>query len=200
MDAGAKVNGFAADVTRTFPSTGKFTLSQRRLYEALLSVQKDIIKQCDNFPGITLDSLYQSSVSMICDRICRDLFKLKSSDAEDLVKKIYPHHIGHHLGMDVHDCPEAEMGSIPSKERQQLSWSPNVLLPKMVITVEPGVYIPSNIDGLDRYLFEKIPSDYRGIGIRIEDNILINDGSPADNLTKEIPKDVEDIEKAIRRQ
>lgn len=129
MDAGASFNGYAADITRTFPARGTFTPPQRELYTALLNVQQQVIETArpSSTSRRTLTDLLQLSAHLVEEEICRKLFGMKARNLGSVMRWIYPHHIGHWLGMDVHDCGEAGV---------------DVLEEGMALTVEPGIYLP----------------------------------------------------------
>lgn len=196
MDAGAEYQGYASDVTRTFPVSGTFSNEQFQLYAAVLKVQQGVIRACGTFDDSesfpTLDSLYQLSLNLMAQYVCIGLFGMKQPT---LVNKfldiIYPHHIGHWLGMDLHDCSEAKEGLLINEEGKGKSiestivglivlwetvqyWTPYQILPGMILTVEPGVYIPKRIRDT---LYNMYPgaqvTPFIGMGIRIEDNLLI---------------------------
>jgi len=181
IDAGAEYKLYASDVTRTFPVNGKFTESQKRIYNEVLKAQKAAIRIAK--PGKSLTDLHEVASKSLAQSLI-DLKILKGT-AEDLIKseeikKYYPHGTGHWLGLDVHDqCPYLD------EQCENIKFQEN-----MVFTVEPGLYFPA--DDMD------VPAEYRGIGIRIEDDIRITkDGS--ENLTSMIPKSVEEIEAACAK-
>ncbi|XP_077984975.1 xaa-Pro aminopeptidase 3-like [Glandiceps talaboti] len=176
MDAGCEYHGYASDVTRTWPVSGRFSLAQRTLYEMVLDVQLKCLKMC-SLPNMTLDQIYNAMLKMFGQHL-QDLGILPKSFDENVRRKyasIYcPHHVGHYLGMDTHDTPRVAR---------------NIKLqPGMVITIEPGVYIP--------FGDSHAPQDYHGIGIRIEDDVLITDEG-AEVLTAKCPKQADDIEKVL---
>ena len=155
LDVGASCNNYSADISRTFPVSGKFTVRQKAVYEEVLNVQKEIIKMLK--PGIGLKELNKKTVELIS----KALIKLKLIKDKKDYKKYYMHSISHHLGMDTHDIGKRD----------------SVLQVGNVITVEPGIYIPEE-----------------GIGIRIEDDILVTkDGHK--NLSEHIPKEIEELER-----
>nr|CAD7568134.1 unnamed protein product [Timema californicum] len=173
MDAGCEYHGYNSDITRTWPISGKFSSNQLELYEAVLSVQSDLIKRCSNFPS--LDSLFYE----MCDLLGHSLQQVgllpRNLNKDQLSKAAYsycPHHVSHYLGMDVHDTALIPR-SIP-------------LEPGMIITIEPGVYVsPKN---------QWAPPEFYGMGIRVEDDILITSEGPV-VLTESCPKTVEQVEK-----
>ena len=172
MDAGSSVHGYCSDVTRTWPLGGTFSPAQRALYEAVLSVNERCIAHCKADGTTSLNALHRLSMQWTFDALV-DLGVLKRSDprAGQKCQRYYPHAIGHWLGLDVHDTPSIDSG--------------RPLEPGMVITVEPGLYIP-----LDD---EDAPAWARGIGIRIEDDVHVTTGH-AEVLTSDAPKRVEELE------
>ena len=177
IDAGCELEMYASDITRTFPVSGKFSLAQKELYEMVLHVQLKIIAMIK--PGITKKFLQEQSEELLTKGMI-DLGILKGR-VKKLIKKkkhkkYYPHGIGHWMGIDVHDpCPYVD------KKGEEILFEAG-----MVLTIEPGIYI----DKKDK----KVPKKYRGIGIRIEDNILVT-SKGYDNLSKDIAKSVQEIEK-----
>lgn len=177
IDAGCEYDYFASDVTRTFPINGKFTKEQRAVYQIVLDAQEAGIEKSRK--GSTLEKVHNACVEVITRGLV-DLGLLKG-DVDQLIKDgaykpFYMHKTSHWLGMDVHDVGNYFVGGKPRE-----------LEPGMVLTVEPGIYIARDND--------KVPAEWRGIGVRIEDDILVTDGEP-DNLTKAIPKTVAELESA----
>ena len=171
IDAAAENNGYASDITRTFPVNGKFTKEQSQIYDVVLEAQEQTIKFIK--PGVTWDQVHQVTV----DEISKGLIKLNllKDSYEDVIKNelykdFFMHRTGHWLGLDVHDVGEYE----------------NILFePGMVITVEPGIYI----NALD----SKVEKKWRGIGIRIEDDVLITKNGN-EVITIDLPKKRNEIE------
>lgn len=181
IDAGGEYNYFTGDITRTYPVGGKFSEAQAEVYSGVLDVQKKLIEMVK--PGLPFAHLHEAGANLLTDLMLK--LGLLSGRREDLVaanrhRKYYPHGIGHYLGMDVHDA-----GLYYSKAKD-----PRVLEPGMVFTIEPGLYIP--YDDLDA------AEKYRGIGIRIEDNILCTKNG-FENLTVDCPKEIKDLEAIIGR-
>lgn len=175
IDAGAEYEGFASDITRTFPVNGRFTRAQRDIYDLVLESQTRCIEMIK--PGVTLDEMHTRSVEILTEGMAR-LGLLKGEPPklieEGEYKKFYMHRLSHYLGLDVHD-----VGAY------HLEGGPRPLEPGMVLTVEPGLYVAE--DSVD------IPEQYRGIGVRIEDDVLVTtDGHRV--LTDKAPKDAEEIE------
>jgi len=167
MDAGAELNHYVSDVTRTWPVNGKFTKPQREIYQLLLDIQKKCINMCTVKSGTTLNQIHQRFIDLLAKELS-NIFHRQLSWME--TNDICPHHIGHYMGLDVHDT-EGISRSIPLKEG-------------MVITIEPGIYIPYD----DRY-----PKEYQGIGMRIEDDIVVGEKKPI-NLSISTPKEIDEIE------
>jgi Xaa-Pro aminopeptidase len=177
IDAGCEYDYYASDVTRTFPVGGTFTKEQQAIYELVLDAQEAGIDKTRK--GSSLERIHASCV----DVITRGLVKLGilSGDPEQLIKDeaykpFFMHKTSHWLGMDVHDVGNYFLGG---KSRP--------LEPGMVLTVEPGIYISKDNT--------KVAPEWRGIGVRIEDDILVTDDAP-DNLTKSIPKTVAELRAA----
>lgn len=169
MDAGAKVHGYCNDITRTWPISGRFTSPQRELYEAVLRVQKRCIQavgKYKQFPDLTLNALNHVAIVLFVD----ELGALGFRTPEKAVHRLFPHSIGHYLGLDLHDCP-----AISCEES---------LKDGIVITIEPGLYVPASSD---------YPTRFHGIGVRIEDDILL-DTNGVHILTEDVPREVEEIE------
>ncbi len=175
IDAGCEVDHYTADITRTWPASGRFSGPQRAVYQLVLDVQKAAIAMAR--PGVALDDLHQHCVRALTAGMIELGLLAGPVEAriEDLTyKKFYMHGTSHWLGMDVHDVGAYTTGG-----------KPRVLAPGMVITVEPGLYIAA--DAPD------VPAELRGIGVRIEDDLLITaDGH--DNLTAACPKELDELE------
>ena len=176
IDAGCEYDYYASDITRTIPVSGKFSKHQKELYAMVLDVNKKIIEMIK--PNILRSELQKSSEELLCQGLI-DLGILEGDFQkimdEKLHKKYYPHGIGHWMGLDVHDeCPYKD------EEGNELP-----LQAGMVLTIEPGIYLDKDD--------KSVPKKYRGIGIRIEDDILVTkDGY--ENLSSDIVKEIEDIE------
>ncbi len=178
IDAGCEYNFYSGDITRTYPVNGKFSVAQKKVYEGVLKIQKDIINSVK--PGIYFKDLHAMGTDMLT-QLMLDL-DLVSGRKEDVIssleyKKYYPHGIGHWLGMDVHD---AGLYFIKGEARP--------IEAGMVFTIEPGLYIPAGD--------KSAPEEYRGIGVRIEDNILVTEKG-CEVLTAGVPKEVSEIEAVV---
>jgi len=174
IDAGCEWQGYAADITRTFPVSGQFSAQQKQLYELVLNAQLAAFDQIK--PNNTIKQASDVAIAVITQGLI-DLHILKGELADNIQKqsyrKFYMHGLSHWLGLDVHDVGYYK---IAGQDRP--------LQPGMVLTVEPGIYIAPDAD-VDR--------KWRGIGIRIEDNLLITQ-SGHENLTIAAPKTISDIE------
>jgi Xaa-Pro aminopeptidase len=180
VDAGAEYGLYTADVTRTFPVSGEFTAAQARLYQACLDVQKRVIEAVR--PGATVDGLHDLAVRGLTERLI-ELGLLTGTPDERLADKAfrryYMHRTSHWLGLDVHDAGD-----------YQVEGASRPLLPGMVLTVEPGLYVAAGD--------ETAPPELRGVGIRIEDDVLVtSDGHQ--NLTAGVPKEIDDVQAACVR-
>ena len=160
LDLGYSFNGYSADISRTFPVSGKFNDLQRKVYEAVLNCNKAVIAYAK--PGLTLRNLQEYA----SDFLKKECIRLKLMDPNDDIRNYYYHSVSHHLGLDTHDVADRD----------------KPLANGNVITVEPGLY------------FNKY-----GIGVRIEDDVLITlDGSVV--LSKNIVKEIDEIEKMMWRR
>ncbi len=180
IDAGAEYGGYASDITRTFPVNGRFTGPQRDIYALVLEAQERCIEMVK--PGVTLDEMHARSVEILTAGMVR-LGLLEGDPAklieEETFKRFYMHRLGHYLGMDVHDVGRYHIGG-----------QPRPVEAGVVMTVEPGLYIAPDAEG--------VPDKYRGIGVRIEDDVLVTpEGYRV--LTADAPKEIDDIEKLMAR-
>lgn len=208
IDAAAEWHGYAADVTRAFPVSGKFSKTQKDIYALVLKTQKDCIKMVR--PGLSMIDLHKRS----CEIIAVGLQKLgiiKNVPVAEILNKevhrvFYPHGVGHLLGLDVHDVGPIEYRSKNSKKQKKPKnlRTTRVLKASYVITVEPGIYfIEAFFDSQQArkkyapYIDWKIAERYRSVGgIRIEDDILVTKTGHR-NLTT-VPKEIAEIEKLMR--
>ncbi len=180
MDAGVEVDSlYTADITRTMPIGGTYTPAQRRVYEVVLAAQTAGIEACR--AGNAFTAPHQAAIAVLAD-FFEELGILPGTAAESLDpvnggfhRRWMVHGTSHHLGLDVHDCAQA---------RAEL-YREGDLKEGMIITVEPGIYFKST-DLM-------VPEEYRGIGVRIEDDILITDGDPV-NLSAALPRSADDVE------
>jgi Xaa-Pro aminopeptidase len=174
IDAGCELDGYASDITRTFPVNGRFTAPQRDVYEVVLAAQAAAIAQVK--AGSTWEGPHVAAVRTISQGLI-DL-KLLVGNVDEVIereayKQFYMHRTGHWLGLDVHDAGDYKRGG---------QW--RKLEPGMVLTVEPGCYIRAG---------EGIPRELAGIGVRIEDDVLVAEHGN-EVLTRDAPKGIAEIE------
>ena len=181
VDAGCELQGYTADVTRTWPVNGRFTADQAALYQLVLDTEEAAIAQVR--PGVTWKQVSDAAIRQLTEGLVRlGFFEGDPGDSalvdtliqEEKYKRWYMHGLGHWLGLDVHDAGVyiQDGGARPFE-------------PGMVTTIEPGLYVP-----LDD---EQAPARFRGMGIRIEDDVLVTAGDP-EVLTAAIPKSIEAVE------
>jgi Xaa-Pro aminopeptidase len=178
VDCGAEYQYYAGDITRTYPVNGRFSPTQKRIYEKLLKLQKELIAMVK--PGELHANLQKFTVERVCQILVEEKI-LKGSPEEvqrsGLYSKYYPHGVSHLLGLDVHDA--GVLVSRGQPRAMEVGWS---------LTIEPGLYFPANDTS--------IAEEFRGIGIRIEDDILVTpDGNEV--MTRGVPKEVEEMEALI---
>jgi Xaa-Pro aminopeptidase len=181
IDAGAEVDLYTADVTRTFPASGRFSEAQRACYQLVLDAADAVIAQ--SRPGANIDGLHDEAVRVLTQGMVKLGLLQGEVDAlikENAFRRYYMHRTSHWLGLDVHD-----VGGYRAPDGK-----PRPLEPGMVFTVEPGLYVAADD--------EKAPPELRGISIRIEDDILVTDAGH-ENLTRAIPRTVADVEAACAR-
>jgi Xaa-Pro aminopeptidase len=183
IDAGAEYKGYAADITRTFPINGKFSQAQREVYDVVLDVQNQCVEATKT--GNTVKKRQEFSIELLTEGMKK--LGLLKGNTKDLIKKkeymkYYMHGVGHYLGLDVHDAGRyfTDQGAKNSRP----------FAPGMVLTVEPGLYIPPDD--------KSAPAKYRGIGVRIEDDVLVTENGNR-NLTSKVPKDPDEIEALMNR-
>lgn len=175
IDAGCEYQNYAADITRTFPVNGKFSPAQAAIYDIVLAAQKAAISTIA--PGVTYDQANKAAIAVITQGLCDlgilngDLDKLI---AEGAYRDFYMHSVSHWLGMDVHDVGDYKINN---------QW--RVYEAGMLLTIEPGIYIASDNQNVDQ--------KWRGIGIRIEDDILVTKKGH-EVLTDAVPKQRDQIE------
>ncbi|XVE63142.1 hypothetical protein DITRI_Ditri06bG0176400 [Diplodiscus trichospermus] len=169
MDVGCELHGYCSDLTRTWPPCGSFSSLQEEVYDLILQTNKECIRLCK--PGASIRQIHNYSVELLL----KGLTEIGILERDDFISyhQLNPTSIGHYLGMDVHDS------SMISYDRP--------LKPGVVITIEPGIYVPSSFDG---------PERYRGIGIRIEDEVLITE-TGCEVLTGSMPKEIKHIESLL---
>jgi Xaa-Pro aminopeptidase len=188
VDAGAEYLGYASDITRTFPINGKFTEAQRDIYDLVLKTQLSCIDMVR--PGVRLEDLKTHSVEMLTEGMVR-LGLLKGDPAKLIEEKkymqFYMHNLGHFLGIDVHDAG-----------RYYFNGESRPAEPGMVMTIEPGLYISPDAKNIPEGFNQDVPAKYLGIGVRIEDDVLVTE-TGARVLTDKVPKDAGEIEALMAR-
>lgn len=175
IDAGAECDHYAADITRTFPISGRFSEPQKQLYQLVLDAQTAAIEQVK--PGVPWHYAHDASVEVLTKGLVNlGLLqgKVKALIKKEKFKQFYMHRIGHWLGMDVHDVGDYKIDQ---------KW--RLLEPGMVLTIEPGLYIPADCKTVDE--------QWRGIGIRIEDDLLVTEQGH-EILTSGVPRTIVEIE------
>jgi Xaa-Pro aminopeptidase len=175
VDAGCEIDGFTADVTRTYPIGARFTPAQRRFYEVVLAVEKRCVAEVK--PGATVDGIHQLAVEQLTQGMV-ELGLLQGNVAEliesSAYRKYYMHRTSHWLGLDVHDVGAYSPGG-----------QARPLEPGMVLTVEPGLYVAADDTSA--------PAELRGLGVRIEDDVLVTDAGH-EVLTRAVPKEPDELE------
>ena len=178
IDAGCELDGYASDITRTFPVNARFSAGQREVYEIVLAAQRAAMDKVR--PGCGWNEPHDAAVKVLAQGLI-DLKLIPGALDEVLeketYKRFYMHRTGHWLGLDVHDAGEY---------KRQGDW--RALAPGMTLTVEPGLYIRAEDD---------VPERLRNIGIRIEDDVLVTDAG-CEVITAEAPKAIADIEALMR--
>ncbi len=183
VDAGAEVDLYAADITRTVPTSGRFSAAQRSIYEVVLRANRRAIQSV--FPGTTVAQIHREARDELIDGLLElDILEGdRGAVVEDeSYKRFFPHQTSHWLGLDVHD-----VGDFASRGESR------VLEPGMVLTIEPGLYFPSGSES------SQGPADFLDIGVRIEDDVLVTaDGHEV--LTGAMPVEVDEIEDLLGGQ
>jgi len=178
VDAGAEYQNYAGDITRTFPVNGRFSEAQKQVYQIVLDAQLAAINAVK--PGNHWDDPHAAAVRVLTQGLVR--LGILKGRIDKLIKEgayrpYYMHRTGHWLGLDVHDVGDYKVGD---------EW--RVLEPGMVLTVEPGLYFAPELT--------EVPEAYRGIGIRIEDDVLVTE-SGCEILTDDVPKQIAEIEELM---
>ena len=179
IDAGAEYGRYSGDVTRTFPANGTFTETQREIYQLVLDAHYAVIDAIR--PGVSIDEPHQKSIELLTESMLS--LGLLKGKAKKLIKKeayreFYMYRIGHMLGLDVHDvnCVHDANGDFKTFQ------------PGMVMTIEPGLYVADDT--------KNIPPEYLGIGVRIEDDILVTE-TGCEVLTDGVPKEIDAVEELV---
>ena len=199
IDAGCELDGYASDITRTFPANGKFTPAQRTLYDIVLAAQDAAVKVTQ--PGKRFMAPHDAATRVLAQGMLDTglLDKKKHGKVDDVIesgayRQFYMHRTGHWMGMDVHDCGDyTEPGSKPREERDALGQTvmrkpSRILRPGMVTTIEPGIYVRPA---------KGVPKEFWNIGIRIEDDALVT-AKGCELLTRGVPVKADEIEALMR--
>ncbi|KAF8554093.1 peptidase M24 [Imleria badia] len=173
MDAGCEYNGYASDITRTYPASGVFSAPQKELYTAVLNAQKSLISLCTESAELNLHQLHRKSCDLLRIELNQIGFNLHTGDLE---RVLYPHFLSHPIGIDLHESAHLARG--------------DRLKAGMVITVEPGIYVPP---------VPQFPKVFHNMGIRIEDEVLVGKDHPV-ILSVAAPKEIVDVEGACQGQ
>jgi len=185
MDAGGEYHGYNSDITRTWPVNGKYSPEQAIVYNAVLHIQEQCISEINSALSSGISMSLNNIHVLSCRLVLQALVDLgictSKKQAEKLYQIFYPHSIGHWLGMELHDTPTVR-GDV-------------ILEPGMTFTLEPGLYLPDS---------REVPEKFRGIGVRIEDDVLVTTVTNGNKssigleiLTKEVPKKISDVENTI---
>ncbi|WP_411877799.1 aminopeptidase P N-terminal domain-containing protein [Polaromonas sp. YR568] len=195
IDAGCELDGYASDITRTFPAGGKFTPAQRRLYDIVVESQYAAVKATR--PGKRFNDPHEAALRVLAQGMLDTglLPKAKHGKVDDVLesgayRQFYMHRTSHWMGMDVHDCGDySEPGSKPRPDKdamgQPIMRKPSrILRPGMVLTIEPGIYVRPG---------KNVPKEFWNIGIRIEDDALVTIKG-CELMTRGVPVDGDEIE------
>ena len=184
IDAGCELDGYASDITRTFPVNGKFSGPQKAIYEIVLAAQEAAIEKTK--PGVDFQAPHDAALRVLTQGLL-DLNLIDRSSIGSLdnaletkaYQRFYMHRTSHWLGMDVHDVGQYRE---PNSTTEPKAW--RTLLPNMVLTIEPGLYIRKSDD---------VDPQYWDIGIRIEDDALVTNGT-CELMSRDVPVSINEIE------
>ncbi|KAJ7265937.1 peptidase M24 [Mycena haematopus] len=171
IDAGCEYNGYASDITRSFPVSGTFTAPQRDLYAAVLSVQKALIGLCTDSSGFSMQQIHTTACTLLREELKQIGIDVRANDLEQV---LFPHYVSHPIGLDLHESSHFDRHAS--------------LKAGMVITIEPGIYVPPS---------PSFPKHFHNIGIRIEDEVLVGKEQPI-VLSVAAPKEIADVEGACQ--
>ena len=180
MDAGCELHGYVSDVTRTWPAdSGAYTNAQRVLYDVVHETHAEMLSMLSGEGPVSIDDLYyrmQRTLHRLLDSANAFSPLLAREEKRAAVTTVCPHHVSHHLGMDVHDC------ALVSKK--------DPLAAGNVITVEPGVYVSPGCSHMR--------DEFKGVGIRIEDDVWIRGGGDLEILTSDCPVHPSEMERLVK--
>ncbi|TFY73132.1 hypothetical protein EWM64_g10881 [Hericium alpestre] len=189
VDAGCEYNGYASDITRTFPASGTFTAPQHELYAALLSVQKACVALCSAANGHSLNDLHYRSVELLRQELKQIGFELGWQTGV-LERILYPHYLSHSIGVDLHESGSFDRGA-RLEEGMIITIEPGAFPSFITFRISlgpPGIYVPKD---------PAFPKHFQGLGIRIEDEVLIGEKDPV-VLSSAAPKEIADVEGACQ--
>ncbi|KLU22813.1 Xaa-Pro aminopeptidase [Caballeronia mineralivorans PML1(12)] len=191
IDAACELDGYASDITRTFPASGRFTSAQREIYDIVLAAQYAAVDATR--AGVSFDAPHEAAVRVLAQGLLDtgivDKNKFATVDdviAERAYQRFYMHRTGHWLGMDVHDAGDYRDAHAQLDDQGARAW--RTLKAGMTLTIEPGLYIRAA---------EDVPERYANIGIRIEDDAIVTDNG-CELTTREVPVDANEIEALMR--
>jgi Xaa-Pro aminopeptidase len=191
IDAACELDGYASDITRTFPASGRYTSAQREIYDIVLAAQTAAIDATR--AGVSFDAPHEAAVRVLSQGLLDTgiIDKTRYASVEDVIaekayQRFYMHRTGHWLGMDVHDAGDYRDHEGLLDDQGARPW--RKLAAGMTVTVEPGLYIRAADD---------VPERYRDIGIRIEDDAFVTEHG-CELLTREVPVDADEIEALMR--
>ncbi len=191
IDAACELDGYASDITRTFPANGRFSPAQRELYDIVLAAQQAAIDATR--AGVNFEAPHEAAVRVLAQGlldtgiIARDKFSsVDDVIAERAYARFYMHRTGHWIGMDVHDCGDYRERGAVRDEKGALPW--RTLRPSMALTIEPGLYVRAADD---------VPERYWNIGIRIEDDAIVTEDG-CELITRDVPVGADEIEALMR--
>jgi Xaa-Pro aminopeptidase len=192
IDAACELDGYASDITRTFPASGRFSPAQRELYDIVLAAQQAAIAATRE--GVSFDAPHQAAVRVLAQGLLdtgildRDHFAGVDEVIEERAyTRFYMHRTSHWIGMDVHDAGDYRDRGVPTDEHGALPW--RTLKAGMALTIEPGLYIRAA---------EDVPERYWNIGIRIEDDAIVTP-TGCELLTRDVPVDADEIETLMQQ-
>lgn len=191
IDAACELDGYASDITRTFPANGRFSPAQRTLYDIVLAAQQAAIDATR--AGVPFEAPHDAAVRVLAQGLLDTgiIAKTRFSNVDDVIAeraytRFYMHRTGHWLGMDVHDCGDYRERHAERDANGALPW--RTLKPGMALTIEPGLYVRAADD---------VPSEYWNIGIRIEDDAIVHEHG-CELITRDVPVAAADIEALMR--
>ncbi len=191
IDAACELDGYASDITRTFPANGRFSPAQRTLYDIVLAAQQAAVDATR--AGVPFEAPHDAAVRVLAQGLLDTgiIAKTRFSSVDDVIAerayaRFYMHRTGHWLGMDVHDCGDYRERLAARDANGALPW--RTLAPGMTLTVEPGLYVRAADD---------VPPEYWNIGIRIEDDAIVREHG-CELITRDVPVAAADIEALMR--